>query len=149
MAFVVDASVTLPWFLVDERTSFTDSLLDAINRVEYWAPSVWRLEIPNALLVAEKKRRIDRARRLEALDQASRLRIKVDPELPDMQAISAVAERCQLSTYDATYLELAIRLGFGIITLDQQLARAALAEGVPLEAPGRAGAAQRRRRYNV
>jgi predicted nucleic acid-binding protein len=149
MAFVVDASVTLPWFLVDERTSFTDSLLDAINRVEYWAPSIWRLEIPNALLVAEKKRRIDRARRLEALDQASRLRIKVDPELPDMLAISAVAERCQLSTYDAAYLELAMRLGFGIITLDQQLARAASAEGVALEAPGRSGAAQRRRRYNV
>ncbi len=149
MAFVVDASVTLPWFLVDERTTFTDSLLDAINKVEYWAPSVWRLEIPNALLVAEKKRRIDRARRLEALDQAARLRIKVDPELPDMQAISTVAERCQLSTYDAAYLELAIRLGFGIITLDQQLARAALAEGVPLEAPGRSGAAQRRRRYNA
>ena len=149
MAFVVDASVTLPWFLVDERTAFTDSLLDSINSIEYWAPSVWRLEIPNALLVAERKRRIDRARRLEALDQASRLRIKVDPELPDMQAISAIAERRQLSTYDAAYLELAIRLGFGLITLDQPLARAALAEGVPLEAPGRSGAAQRRRRYNV
>ena len=149
MAFVVDASVTLPWFLVDERTAFTDSLLDAIDRIEYWAPSVWRLEIPNALLAAERKHRIDRARRLEALDQASRLRIKVDPQLPDMQAISAVAERRQLSTYDAAYLELAIRQEFGLITLDRQLARAALAEGVPLEAPGRSGAAQKRRRYNV
>ena len=149
MAFVVDASVTLPWFLVDERTAFTDSLLDSINKIEYGAPSVWRLEIPNALLVAERKRRIDRARRLEALEQASRLRIKVDPELPDMQAISAIAERRQLSTYDAAYLELAIRLGFGLITLDRQLAQAALAEGVPLEAPGRSGASQRRRRYNV
>ena len=92
MAFVVDASVTLPWFLVDERTAFTDSLLDGINRIEYWAPSVWRLEIPNALLVAERKRRIDRARRLEALEQASRLRIRVDPDLPDMQAISRRAQ---------------------------------------------------------
>jgi predicted nucleic acid-binding protein len=149
MAFVVDASVTLPWFLEDERTAFTDSLLDLINRIEYWAPSVWRLEIPNALLVAERKRRIDRPRRLEALDQASRLRVIVDPGLPDMQAISAVAERCQLSTYDAAYLELAIRQGFGLITLDRQLAKAALAEGVPLEAPGRSGAHQKRRRYNA
>lgn len=149
MAFVVDASVTLPWFLVDERTAFTDSLLDAINRIEYWAPSVWRLEVPNALLVAEKKRRIDRARRLEALDQASRLRVKVDPAPPDMQAISAVAERRQLSTYDAAYLELAMRQGFGLITLDRQLAQAALAEGVAVQSPGRSGAAQRRRRYNV
>ena len=103
----------------------------------------------NALLVAEKKRRIDRAGRLEALNQAARLRIKVDPELPDMQAISAIAERCRLSTYDAAYLELAIRMEFGIITLDRHLAQAALAEAVPLEAPGRSAAAQRWRRYNV
>lgn len=149
MAFVVDASVTLPWFLEDERTAFTDSLLDAINRIEFWVPSVWRLEVPNALLVAERKRRIDRARRLEALDQASRLGIMVDLGLPNMQAVSSVAERRQLSTYDAAYLELAVRSGFGLITLDRNLAQAALAEGVPLEAPGRSGAAQRRRRYNV
>ena len=149
MSFVVDASVTLPWFLEDERTTFTDSLLRAIERVEYWAPSVWCLEIPNALLAAERKRRIDRARRLEALDQASRLKIQVDPALPDMKAISALAERRALSTYDAAYLELAMRQGFGLITLDRALAEAALAEGVPLEAPGRFGAAQRRRRYNV
>ena len=149
MAFVVDASVALPWFLEDERTAFTDSLLDAMNRVEYWAPTVWRLEIPNALLAAERKRRIDRSRRLEALEQASRLRIQIDRELPDMQRISALAERRALSTYDASYLELAMRQGFGLITLDKALAHAAQAEGVPLEAPGRSGAAQGRRRYNV
>ena len=149
MAYVVDASVTLPWFLDDERTAFTESMLDAVNRVDYWAPSVWCLEIPNALLAAERKRRIDRTRRLEALDQASRLRIQVDPALPDMKAVSALAERRALSTYDAAYLELAMRRGFGLITLDRALAQAALAEGVPLEAPGRAGVAQRRRRYNI
>ena len=149
MAYVVDASVTLPWFLDDERTPFTESLLDAINRVDYWAPSVWRLEIPNALLAAERKRRIDRARRLEALDQASRLRIQVDPALPDMKAVSALAERRALSTYDAAYLELAVRQDFGLLTLDRALAQAALAEGVALEAPGRTGVAQRRRRYNI
>ena len=149
MAFVVDASVTLPWFLEDERTVFTDSLLDVINSVDFWAPAVWCLEIPNALLVAERKRRIDRTGRLEALDQAARLRIKVDSALPDMKAISGLAERRSLSTYDAAYLELAIRQDFGLITLDRLLAKAALAEGVPLEAPGRSGAAQRRRRYNI
>ena len=149
MAFVVDASVTLPWFLEDERTAFTDSLLEVINRVEYWAPAVWCLEIPNALLVAERKRRIDRAGRLEALDQAARLRVKVDTTLPDMKAISSLAERRSLSIYDAAYLELAVRQEFGLITLDRALARAAQAEGVPLEAPGRSGVSQRRRRYNI
>lgn len=149
MAFVVDASVTLPWFLEDERTPFTDSLLDAIDRVEYWAPYIWCLELPNALLVAERKRRISNARRLEALDQASRLKIRLDPAAPDMKTISTLAERRDLSTYDAAYLELAMRQGLGLITLDRVLGDAALAEGVPLEAPGRSGAAQRRRRYNI
>ena len=149
MAFVIDASVTLPWFLEDERTAFTDSLLEVINWVDFWAPAVWCLEIPNALLVAERKRRIDKAGRLEALDQAARLRVKVDTTLPDMKTISALAERRSLSTYDAAYLELAVRQEFGLITLDRALARAALAEGVPLEAPGRSGVAQRRRRYNI
>ncbi|HTQ77911.1 MAG TPA: type II toxin-antitoxin system VapC family toxin [Burkholderiales bacterium] len=149
MAFVVDASITLPWFLEDERTAFTDSLLSASEHVDYWAPAVWCLEIPNALLAAERKRRIDRARRLEALDQAARLKIQVDSAVPDMKRISELAERLDLSTYDAAYLELALRQGFGLITLDRALAKAAQAEGVPLEAPGRRGAAQRRRRYNV
>lgn len=149
MAFVIDASATLPWFLEDERTPFTDSLLEAVDRIEYWAPAVWCLEIPNALLIAERKRRIDRHRRLEALDQAARLRIQVDASIPDMKAISALAERRDLSMYDAAYLELAMRHAFGLITLDRVLAQAAIAEGVPLEAPGRSGAAQRRRRYNI
>ena len=149
MAFVVDASVTLPWFLVDERTAFTDSLLDSINQVDYWAPAIWRLELPNALLIAERKRRIDPERRLEALEQAARLRIRVDTALPDMKAISAIASRRALSTYDAAYLELAVRQNFGLITLDRDLADAASLEGVPVQSQGRLGAAQRRRRYNA
>jgi predicted nucleic acid-binding protein len=149
MAFVVDASVTLPWFLEDERTRFTDSLLDAIGQVDYWAPSVWSLEVGNALLVAERRRRIDAAARVDALDQVARLRITIEPAVPDIRAIAALAARQGLSTYDAAYLELAQRQGFGLITLDQALAKAAQAEGVPLEAPGRSGAAQKRRRYNI
>jgi len=149
MAFVVDASVTLPWFLVDERTPFTDALLDSINRVEYWAPVIWRLELPNALLIAERKRRIDPDRRVEALEQAARLRIRVDTMLPDMRAISAIASRRGLSVYDAAYLELALRQQFGLITLDRDLAEAALLEGVEVQSRGRLGAQQRRRRYNV
>lgn len=149
MAFVVDASVTLPWFLEDERTRFTDSLLDAIGQVEYWAPSIWSLEVANALLNAERRRRIDAAARVDALDQLARLRIRIEAVAPDVRAIGALAARQSLSAYDAAYLELARRQGFGLITLDQDLARAAHAEGVPLEAPGRSGAAQKRRRYNI
>jgi predicted nucleic acid-binding protein len=149
MAFVLDCSATLPWFLEDERTAFTDSLLFAAKRSEYWVPGIWCLEFPNALLVAERRRRIERSRRMEALDQIPKLQIRIDNESVDMKAVSAVAEKHALSTYDAAYLELALRRGLGLVTLDRHLAQAANSEGVLVQTPGRSGAAQRRRRYNV
>lgn len=147
MPAVLDASVTLPWFLQDERTAFTDSVFAALGQEEFWVPAVWRLEFPNALLVAERKRRIDRQTRLEALDFASGLALRVDPAAIDMRSISAIAERHGLSTYDASYLELASRQGFGLVTLDRALADAAGAAGIPVRSPGRSTAAQARKRY--
>jgi predicted nucleic acid-binding protein len=147
MAAVVDASVTLPWFLHDERSAFTDAVFAAVGRAEYWVPVVWRLEFPNALLAAERKRRIDRQTRLEALDLASALALRVDPAPINMRTISALAERHGLSTYDASYLELALRQGFELITLDRVLAQAAGAAGIVVQAPGRGTAAQPRKRY--
>ena len=148
MALVIDASATLPWFLEDERTAFTEDLLKSLASVEYWAPAIWCLELPNGLLVAERKRRISPARRVEALDQVSRLRIRIDLEKPNIKAISALAERRGLTTFDASYLELALRQGFGLVTLDSDLAASAAAEQVPVSSPGRGTAAQRRRSYN-
>lgn len=149
MAFVLDCSATLPWFLEDERTAFTDSLLFAAKRAEYWVPGIWCLEFPNALLVAERKRRIERERRIEALEQIPRLQIRIDSEPVDLKLVSAVAEKHDLSTYDAAYLELSMRRGLGLVTLDRDLAQAANSEGVLVQSPGRSGAAQRRRRYNI
>lgn len=147
MPAVVDASVTLPWFLQDERTAFTDSIFALLGREEFWVPAVWRLEFPNALLAAERKRRIDRQTRLEALDFASGLALRVDAAPIDMRSISTIAERHGLSTYDASYLELASRQGFGLITLDRALAEAASAAGIPVQSPGRSTASQSRKRY--
>jgi predicted nucleic acid-binding protein len=149
MAFVLDCSVTLPWFLEGERTPFTDSLLFAAKRTEYWVPGIWCLEFPNALLVAERRRRIERSRRIEALDQIPMLQLSVDAGPVDLKAISAVAEKHDLSTYDAAYLELALRRELGLVTLDRELADAAAAEGVAVQSAGRSGAAQQRRRYNT
>jgi len=147
MPAVLDASVTLPWFLQDERTAFTDSVFAALGQDEFWVPAVWRLEFPNALLAAERKRRIDRQTRIEALEFASGLALRVDPAPIDMRSISTLAERHGLSTYDAAYLELAARQGIGLITLDRALADAAAAAGIAVQSPGRSTAAQTRRRY--
>ena len=149
MALVLDSSVCLAWFFPDERTSFTDTALDVAANEECWVPALWRLEFPNALLVAERRRRLTRAERLQMLDEASRLSLRVDSQVHDLRRISALADQHGLSAYDAAYLELALRLGAAMITLDKNLAAAGLAAGVTVHAPGRTGAAQLRGRYNV
>lgn len=149
MSLVVDCSVTLPWFLEDERSKFTDDLLDAIDRSEYWAPSLWRIEMLNGLLMAERRKRIDRPWRIASVEQVARLNVRVDSALPRVAAIGELAARHGLSAYDAAYLELAKRQDFAMATLDRDLVKAAAAEGIAVQSAGRSGVAQRRRRYNI
>ena len=147
MAVVFDCSVTLAWFLKDERTAFTDTAFELLETAESWVPFLWRLEFPNALLFAERKKRVGREQRLEILDNASQLVLRTDNVLPDIRSLSALAERRGLTVYDASYLELALRLGSDLITLDRDLADAAAVEGVAVHSPGRSTATQVRRRY--
>jgi predicted nucleic acid-binding protein len=147
MAVVFDCSVTLAWFLKDERTIFSDTAFELLESTECWVPYLWRLEFPNALLMAERKRRVGREQRLEILESAAQLSLRTDHVLPDIRALSALADRRALTAYDASYLELAARSGFALITLDRALAEAATAEGVAVHAPGRSSAAQVRKRY--
>jgi predicted nucleic acid-binding protein len=149
MAVVLDSSVSLSWFFPDERTGFTDAALDLAAREECWVPAIWRLEFPNALLAAERKRRLTRAERLQVLAEAARLNLRVDTTAHELRAISDLAERHDLSTHDATYLELAARLDAPLITLDRELAAAAEVAGVTVHAPGRTSASQLRGRYNL
>ena len=149
MAVVFDCSVTLAWFLKDERTAFTDTAFELLETEECWVPYLWRLEFPNALLFAERKRRVGREQRLEILDNAAQLFLRTDHSIPDIRSLSGLAERRGITVYDASYLELALRSGFDLITLDRELAEAAAAEGVNVHSPGRSTAAQVRRRYAV
>jgi predicted nucleic acid-binding protein len=147
MAVVFDCSVTLAWFLKDERTAFTDAAFELLESAECWVPYLWRLEFPNALLMAERRRRVGREQRLEILDNAAQLSLRTDQTMPDIRTLSALADRRGLTVYDASYLELAARSNSDLITLDRTLAQAAAAEGVVVQAPGRSTAAQARKRY--
>jgi predicted nucleic acid-binding protein len=147
MAFVVDCSVSLAWFLEDERNAFTDSILRATETADHWVPAVWPLEFANGLLMAQRRKRIDRAARLDALERVLLPGLHIDTAPLDMEAVSALAERRDLTTYDASYVELAVRRGLGLVTLDRGLAQAATAEGVAVQLPGRSSASQTRKRY--
>lgn len=147
MAFVVDCSVSLAWFLEDERNAFTDSMLRATQTADHWVPAVWALEFANGLLMAQRRKRINREARLDALRRVLLPGLHIDTAPLDMAAVSELAERRDLTTYDAAYLELAVRRGLDLVTLDRSLARAASAEGIAVHSPGQGTAAQPRKRY--
>ena len=147
MAVVFDCSVTLAWFLKDERTAFTDTAFELTETAECWVPFLWRLEFPNALLFAERKKR-DRAR---AAPGDPRQRGPASPAHRRHAGGHALAQRPRRAARPdgvRRFLPRArLRLGGDLITLDRDLADAALAEGVTVHSPGRSTAAQVRRRY--
>ena len=127
--FVLDASVTVAWCFDDESTPAAWALLDRLRTTPAHAPALWALEIGNILLGAEKRRRITQARTVAFLGILGDLDIRIDPDLPGraFRDVLPLARERRLTTYDATYLELAMRLGLPLATKDQALARAAAA----------------------
>lgn len=134
--WVLDASVTLPWFFPDEATPFTEGLLDALGNQVLWAPSLWVLECANVLQSAQRRRRISADRRAEIASELSALPVRIDPQTPDFVGLDRLAATHGLSAYDAAYLELALRRSLVMVSLDARLIGAARALGHPvLSAP--------------
>jgi len=135
MAFcVLDSSVALSWFLPGEQTAQTDGLLNRVTLEGAAAPGLWPLEIANVLLIAERKDRISQAQRVRALNALELLPVSIDPETASRAGarIFDLATAHGLTIYDAAYLELALRTGLKLATLDVALARAAQATGVAM-----------------
>ena len=130
--WVIDASVTMPWFFEDEATPFTEGLLDALGAQALWAPTLWVLECTNVLQSAQRRRRIDAHRRAEIASELSALPVRLDPEIPDFVSLDRLAASHGLSAYDAAYLELALRRSLVLVSLDARLIAAASALGHPV-----------------
>ena len=133
-SFVVDASVTLAWSLEDETDHYADAVLDALAVNEALVPSVWPLEVGNGILVAERRGRMAHADAVQFLTLLQELPIAVKPEAPErmLGEIIALAREQGLSSYDASYLDLAMRLGLPLATQDEALRQAATRCGVQI-----------------
>lgn len=134
MTFVLDASITLAWFHKDERTGALEGLLLQATQSGPWAPSLWPLEVANGLQQSMRRGRITLVQRNAALSALALMPVAIDPET-GIQAWSTTLElstQFTLTVYDAAYLELAIRRGLPLATLDRELRAAASAAGVPL-----------------
>jgi predicted nucleic acid-binding protein len=133
-SLVLDCSVALAWFLPGERTPRTEDLLDQVVDTGALVPSLWPVEVANVLLAAERKRRISQAQRVRALTALAQLPIEMDAETASRSWGGAfdLAVAQGLTLYDALYLELSLRSGLPLATLDHDLCRAAKASGVPV-----------------
>jgi predicted nucleic acid-binding protein len=134
-AFVLDCSATLPWVFGDEASPACDALLDQLGAgARAWVPSLWHLELGNVLLGAKRRNRIDQAGIEAFLSQLAVYDIAVDDQTTERawQKTLDLAMQYNLSTYDAAYLELALRRGVPLATLDSALIAAARTSGVAL-----------------
>ncbi len=129
--WVIDASVTMPWFFADEATPFTEGLLDTLGAQVLWAPTLWVLECANVLQSAQRRHRIDAHRRAEIASELSALPVRLDAEMPDFVNLDRLAAAHGLSAYDASYLELALRRSLVLVSLDDRLLAAAAGLGHP------------------
>ncbi len=127
MPFVVDASVAVCWLMPDERHAIAETAFARVAHDTIAAPAVWWFELRNVLIVSERRKRIDSAQSATALRLLAALPITIDAEV-DEEALMQLARRRRLTVYDAAYLELALRNGYPLATLDGALADAARAE---------------------
>ena len=132
MSFVLDNSVALTWCFEDERTPATAALLEQVGELGAQTPMLWPLEALNGLLVAERRGRLDAARRqrLAGFLRALPITLDVDTASQAWTETARLAERFGLSAYDAAYLELARRRDLPLASLDRALRAAATVLGL-------------------
>ncbi|MDX2253477.1 MAG: type II toxin-antitoxin system VapC family toxin [Nitrospira sp.] len=135
MRFVLDNSVTMRWFFGDGRPqdlAYAGKVLDLMQEAQALVPAIWGLEVANVIAKAEEKALVTEARSGAFLEMLEDVDIEAD-SATFAHALSdtlQLARRYKLSSYDASYLELALRLGLPLATLDENLQKAAKKAGV-------------------
>ena len=133
-AFVVDCSIAMAWLFNDEATAKTAALLNRLATETALVPAWWFIEITNVLAMAERKGRIKPTESDAFIADLSKLGIERDDEAPDraFTHLLALCRRHRLTSYDAIYLDLAVRRNLPLATLDDALRKAAHKVGVRL-----------------
>lgn len=129
-AFVLDNSVLCAWFLAEQATPYSDSVARQLPLADAHAPWLLQLEFTNVLRTACRRGNLPVVSAREIVDQVALLPIHIDRSPPAPATLLTLALRFQLTSYDAAYLELALRLQLPIATRDGELAEAAWAAGV-------------------
>jgi predicted nucleic acid-binding protein len=134
---VVDASLVLAWCFPDESNDYADAVLDALDGVTVNVPSIWPVEVTNALAVGERSKRIMPVDvlRFEQLIRALSIVENSQTVIENITNLLPLAREYKLTAYDAAYLDLSARLGVPLATLDNALQKAARDAGINLFKP--------------
>lgn len=130
--FVLDCSATLPWLFADEATKATEALLDEMAKGRRaWVPALWHLEVANVLIGAQARGKVDKAGVEKFLATLGTFDIAVDDDTVALawSKTLGLGEAYGLSAYDAAYLELALRKGLPLASLDGPLRKAVTKAG--------------------
>jgi len=137
VTFVLDASVTLCWLLMDGKpaaNAYARKVLEATtgDDVQAIVPMTWGLEVANVIAKAESRELLTEAQTEAFLEMLAGLDIEVDSATfsRSLSDTLQLARRHNLSSYDASYLEVALREGLALATLDDDLRKAARKAGV-------------------
>ena len=134
VSITVDTSVTMAWCFRDEATPYARSVFARLRTTGAVAPVIWTLEVANALLMGERRQRLTQNDVVRFIQILRGLPITVDDQgvAGALGPILHLARAQNLTAYDASYLELALREGLPLATQDNRLRAAASAIGIPL-----------------
>lgn len=136
MRFVLDASVALSWLLDDAGAgqAYAVATFDVLTLTdaEAFVPATWSLEISNVIAKSEARGILlpNRSQAFLSALAAAPIECDGDTHLRALSDTLALARRYGLSSYDASYLELALRRGLPLASLDKDLLKAAHRAGV-------------------
>lgn len=134
LRFVPDVSAVCSWCFEDERTEASEALLARLPECELCVPALFLWELGNVLLMAERRGRITAADRSRFFALMVQLDLGIDPPDPNVvwHDVLSLAAQHRLTSYDAGYLELAMREGLPLASRDNVLLEAARACGLEL-----------------
>ncbi len=139
MPFVLDNSIVSGWFIRNQATPYSEAIAVRLQDDRAVVPALWELEFSNVLRTACLRKAMTAQAAQAVIAQIVSLPIDVDRRAVPPSEVLTLALRFGLSTYDAVYLELALRLQLPIATLDAPLHDAALASGVGVVPAGSTG----------
>lgn len=135
--FVLDCSVTMAWCFEDETSDYTEAILDSLNAKSALVPVIWPLEVTNVLLMAMKRKRLSKIKAAAFFDRLNDLPIKLANSKPlsAMMSIFELGDERKMTSYDASYLDLALAHNIPIATMDKHLIVSAKASKIKIFHP--------------